>query len=193
MYQEIIDQLPEDQYTDAMLDDFDKKASEHTKSVDGSGTGIREGMKLVPVDQECINNKTYGDFRTFRGQTYARAMFLDYDSKKVVFVPEGRLNFYGNIVDPETGDRTDEVLQPEGGPADAWRSAGGTASFKARVEALSKAFYGKKYNRKSCAYILVKAPRKSPIEPRPWDDADKFVDGEVFDFAGCDAAGNEIW
>ena len=196
MYQELYDQLTDEQKTQDALDAFDKEANEHTRSVDGSGAGLREGMMLVPVDQECIDAKVYGDFATFRGRRYGRVAFMDYNTNKVVFVPEGRLNFFGRVVDKETGDETGDVLQPEGGPAEAWRSAGPTASLKARVVALSEAFYNEKHGRpkKECAYILVKKARKAPIAPRPWDEDDvKSVDGEVFDFVGCSADGKEIW
>ena len=195
MLDDILNQLPEEQKTEAALDAFDKKANEHTRSVDGTGAGLRAGMKLIPVDEECIQGKAYGDFATYRGREYARVAFMDYDNQKVVFVPEGRLNFFGRIVDKETGEQTGDILQPEGGPAEAWRSAGSQASLKARVIALSEAFYNEKYGRprKACAYILVKEPRKGFIEPRPWDDAETYVDGEVFDFVGCSADGKEIW
>ena len=195
MLDDILNQLPEDQKTEAALDAFDKKANEHTRSVDGTGTGLRAGMKLIPVDEECIEAKAYGDFATYRGREYGRVAFMDYDNNKVVFVPEGRLNFYGRVVDKK-GEETGDILQPQGGPVDAWRSAGPQASLKARVIALSEAFYNEKYGRpkKECAYILVKPSRKAPIAPRPWDDDGAVsVEGEVFDFVGCDASGKEIW
>ena len=157
---------------------------------DGSGRGIRDGLKFILWPEKYVKDGTCVNFSEFNGNEFAQILVEDAETHKLVAITASRLSLHVNEVN-DSGEDTGTILEAGGKLAEAWRAPGGRATLKQRLLSCCKAVEDAGVD---IEYFVVKVePAKARPFPSDRQNNKNYSDVQVCTFTGCDADGNPVW
>lgn len=158
---------------------------------DGSGRGIRDGLKFKLWPEKYVKDATCVNFSEFNGNEFAQILVEDAETGKLVAITASRLNLHVQEVNDNGEDIEGSILEAGGKLAEAWRAPGGRASLKQRLLSCNKAV--DEANVEIDHFVVHVESKK--CRPYPTDRAanKSYSEVQVCTFTGCDADGNPVW
>lgn len=158
---------------------------------DGSGRGVREGLKFRIWPEKFVADATCVNFSEFNGNEFAQLLVEDVDTGKLIAITASKLNLHIQEVDDDGKDIQGSILEAGGELAKAWRSPGGRATLKDRMLACNKAVDDAD---EDIDYFVIHVDdKKCRPYPSDRDEGKKFSTVQVCTFVGCTADGEEVW
>ena len=160
-------------------------------ATDGSGRGMRDGLKFKMWPKAYVEDATCVNFSEFNGNEFAQILVEDAETGKLIAITASKLSLHLQEVNDKGEDVKGSTLEAGGKLAEAWRSPGGRASLKDRLLACCDAVED---SGEDIDHFVVHVETKK-CRPYASDRAEGKVYSEVqvCTFVGIDADDNEVW